>query len=180
MKKCLKCGFENDLNDSEACPKCGAVYSKIERLMREKKHLAEKTANERAFSDKVASQMEEEEAAQEDLSKVFGDETHWWERNQYSYVDYLTGTFLFFGFIVILVDIVGGYWLYKFSQYSDFISPQDKVFLFVFYGCYVILSAACVFTIPAILKMLKDTTNNTRITSEILKHLSDEFRGRNS
>jgi len=55
-KTCLKCGLVNEEAagaPAEACPKCGAIYAKVEQASAAKQAAAQKAANEKAEKERV-------------------------------------------------------------------------------------------------------------------------------
>lgn len=72
QKVCLKCGYEGEADDTPiaACPKCGAIYAKVEEAKRKAAEAVEASHAEAARQIAVAAKAQEATAALEAKKRV--------------------------------------------------------------------------------------------------------------
>jgi len=175
MKTCLKCNFENPQGNSEACPKCGAVYAKMERLAREALKAKEQAERERVWNDRLEREFDKEESpSYEDSLETYAREARR-DQEAYPVISMLSGFFIILAIMVGAVGLIAALNAYNLLQaYTQIggVPGQSNVGLFVIMAVSVTTSVAIVLAIAGGLKLGRDIANNTRATREYMHELA--------
>lgn len=160
MKKCLKCQFVSQETDRLDCPKCGAIYSKVEKMHRE---YVQQQRTVRQLSEKSEFQLnsDPDEYPFTDLT-----DEQWFERDQYPVVGHISLFFLFLAAIVAIGEFVGISYFYRFMSELGIYATEQLVTLSILLSLGSIVPVAMVVVMSYVLIMNRDMANDARASKE--------------
>ena len=170
MKKCLKCQFVSQEVDRLDCPKCGAIYSKVEELHHQRVH---QKRTVRQLSEKLEFQLnsESDEYPFSDLV-----DEQWFERDQYPVVGHLSLFFLFLAAIVAIGEFAGIYNFYQIMKYLDIYRPEQIVTFTILLTIGSLVPVAMIVSFSYFLTMNRDIANETRAAKEFMRIIATRLK----
>jgi len=170
MKKCMKCNFVSQELDRLDCPKCGAIYSKVEELHRQQ---SQQRRTVRQLSEKLEFQLNSE--PDEDPFSGLVDE-QWFERDQYPVVGHLSLFFLFLAAFVALGEIAGLFYYYQIMHSLVIYRTETLVTLTILMGIGSLVPIAVLVSMSYFLTMNRDMANNANATKEFLRIIATRLK----
>ncbi|OHB32049.1 MAG: hypothetical protein A2X84_12345 [Desulfuromonadaceae bacterium GWC2_58_13] len=167
MKICGKCGFENDANETVDCPKCGAIYAKVEKA---KLNASTVRQQEETISQKIEKEMGSSYVPDENL--YLWEQEARQDRDAYPFIAGLSTFFVFAALLTGVSCIIGAYHFWDILTQLQFFSDRGKIFLFVAIALTDAVSVGTLLAISATLTLGRDIANNTRASREYLLKLA--------
>jgi hypothetical protein len=170
MKKCLKCQFVSQETDRRDCPKCGAIYSKVEKLNHD---YVQQQRTVRQLSDKLEFLLDSD-PDEYPLSGLADEQ--WFERDQYPIVSYLSLFFLLLAAIVAIGEIAGISYFYRFMSELGVYGTEQLVTQTILLSLGSIVPVALIVAISYLLAMHRDMANDARSTREFLRIIAAKLK----
>lgn len=170
MKSCLKCNFATEETDRIDCPKCGAIYSKVEELHHQK---AQHSRSVRSLSDKLEFELESDayDNSFSDLTEV-----QWFERDQYPVVGNLAFVFYFLAAFVAIGEVFGLINFYQTMHSLGLYRTEQLITYLALLSFGSLVSIAVIVAFPSLLIMSRDMANDARATKEFLRIIASRLR----
>lgn len=161
MITCPKCGFKNNQSQATACPKCGLIYAKFQKV---RTHKSIEQALSDSFSKAMPSELEEESR--------FADFESQKDQDSYSAIVFLSGFFNIFAGLLGIIWIAGIVVFWSFLSSTQYLQGFQKIIVTLFFAMFSFLPIAMYASISGALKLGKDIADNTRATRNYLAHLT--------
>jgi uncharacterized Zn finger protein (UPF0148 family) len=166
---CQKCGFQTSRSGVEVCPRCGAVYAKMQRAIAEKKAASKRVAAERILSARIAKKMEEDESLRNVLNLDLDPEIAR-DEQAYPVARFLSGLFAFLAAFTALVEALA---LAHFYTWATLVFNATDLLLFMTaLSVFSVTTVVILLAISEGLKIGRDVASNSRAMREYLRRIA--------